>query len=84
MLLSASRRAQYGVTSPVELSATLESLPPQAVLTGFEATNPGFEAGQPGGLETPLTNYARSNAFDSVQLPAPFLEQTITLWFKQP
>lgn len=84
LLLTAQRRLAYGVTSPAELAAVLEERPPQAVLTGFESTNPGFEFQDLGGLERPLTDYAQSHGFSSIPLAAPFLEQDITLWWKQP
>jgi len=84
LLLTKERRAQYGVTSPEELPALLKRAPPVEILTGFESTNAGFEFGDLGGLETPFTEYAQAEGFRSATLPAPFLDQTITLWWKQP
>jgi hypothetical protein len=84
LLLTPQRRAQYGVTSPEELPVVLSALPPDAILTGFESTNPGFVFQDMGGLERPLTDYAKRHGFRPVPLAAPFLEQSITLWLKQP
>jgi hypothetical protein len=84
LLLTAQRRLEYGVTSPEELPAVLGELPPQAVLTGFESTNPGFEFQDLGGLERPLSDYAQAHGFSRTPLAAPFLEQHITLWLRQP
>jgi 4-amino-4-deoxy-L-arabinose transferase-like glycosyltransferase len=84
LLLTAQRRTQYGVTSPDELPGVLKLAPPTEILTGFESTNAGFEFRDLGGLEKPLTDYAQAHGYDSAPLPAPFLEQSITLWWKQP
>ncbi len=84
LLLTAERRALYGVTSPEELGGLLNAYPPQAVLTGFESTNAGFDFGDLGGLERPLTVYAEGHRFSKVPLPAPFLEQAILLWVRKP
>jgi hypothetical protein len=53
-------------------------------LTGFESTNAGFARNDLGGLETPFLDYARANGFRGIPLPAPFLEQSITLWIRPP
>ena len=84
LLLTAQRRLEYGVNSPEELPAVLEQLPPDAVLTGFESTNPGFDFQDIGGLESPLSGYAQAHGFSPIPLAAPFLEQHITLWVKKP
>jgi len=84
LLLNAQRRLEYGVTSPEELPAVLERFPPDAVVTGFESTNPGFDFQDPGGLEGPFSGYAQAHGFSPIPVAAPFLEQHITLWLKQP
>jgi hypothetical protein len=81
-LLTAQRRAQYGVTSPAELPAVLAAVPPAAILTGFEAPNAGFERQDLGGLETPLTSYAVQHAYRRIQLTPRFLEHPLILWVR--
>lgn len=84
LLLTSARRLQYGITSPDELPELLTHFPPAAILTGFESTNAGFERNDLGGLEAPLVDYAQQNGYEPVPLPAPFLEQKITLWTRGP
>jgi hypothetical protein len=82
LLLTRERRARYDVESPEELPGILERDPPAAILTGFESTNAGFTRNDLGGLETPFIDYARANGYQATAFPAPFLEQSITLWIK--
>jgi hypothetical protein len=46
------------------LPAILAESPPDAILTGFEAPNAGFERQQLGGLETPFSDYALAQAYE--------------------
>jgi hypothetical protein len=82
LLLTAPRRAQYGVTSPNELPAVLAAAPPAAILTGFEAPNAGFQRQDLGGLETPLMDYAVQHDYRRIQLAPRFLEHPLILWVR--
>jgi len=82
LLLTAQRRAQYGVTSPNELPQLLAVTPPVAILTGFEAPNAGFERQDLGGLETPLVDYALQHGYRRMQLTPSFLEHPLILWVR--
>ncbi len=82
LLLTASRRAQYGVISPVELPAVLSAAPPIAVLTGFETPNAGFGPGDQGGLETPLNDFAMQHGYERIELTPRFLAHPLTLWVR--
>jgi hypothetical protein len=84
LLLSSQRREQYGIISPKELSGLLNQTPPEAILTGFEAPNAGFTNKDPGTLETPFIDYAISNGYKPITLPASFVQRPITLWVKGP
>lgn len=81
-LLTAQRRLQYGVTSPVELPSVLAAAPPAAVLTGFETPNPGFVFQDIGGLETPLNDYAAQHGFTRIELSPSFLGHSLILWVR--
>ncbi len=82
LLLTAQRRAQYGVVSPNELPALLAISPPAAVLTGFEAPNAGFGPQDKGGLETPLSDYASAHGYQRFELLPRFLEHPLILWVR--
>lgn len=82
LLLTAQRRAQYGVTSPNELPQLLAATPPVAILTGFEAPNAGFERQDIGGLEIPLMDYALQHGYRRLQLTPSFLEHPLILWVR--
>jgi len=82
LLLTPERRREYGVTSPQELPALLADSPPDAILTGFEAPNAGFERQQLGGLETPFSDYALGHSYEAVALSPPFWSRGLTLWIR--
>jgi len=84
LLLTATRRAQYGVTSPRELPQVLENDPPSAILTRLESTNDGFVRNDLGGLETPFVEYATAHGYKPISVEAPFLRRLVTLWVRQP
>lgn len=84
LLLTPQRRAQYAVTSPDELPAVLDRLPPDGILSGFEAPNAGFSPDDLGGLEKPFVEYATKHGYKPVSLTPPFLEHAIILWVKPP
>ncbi len=84
LLLSPSRRAIYGVTSPQELSSLLDAAPPVAILTGLEAPNAGFTFKDLGGLEKPFVEYAQAHGYKPISLSPAFLDQPMTLWVRQP
>jgi hypothetical protein len=83
-LLSSERRAHYGVISPAELPTLLDDAPPSAILTGFESPYDGFKRSDPGGLETPLIDYAKENGYKPIILSASFIGRPITIWVKSP
>ncbi|HEX8918349.1 MAG TPA: hypothetical protein VF898_07590, partial [Chloroflexota bacterium] len=84
LLLTHQRRAVYGVFSPAELPALLDSMPPAGILTGFETGNAGFTVGDLGGLETPFTEYARQHHYHAVPLRPGFMGGTLYLWVQSP
>lgn len=84
ILLSHQRRAVYGVVSPAELSALLDSMPPAGILTGFETGNAGFTVGDLGGLETPFTEYALQHHYRALPLRPGFMGGTLYLWVQSP
>ncbi len=84
LLLTPERRAEYGVTSPEELAALLDSEPPVAIITGLEPPKAGFTARDPGGLERPFAEYAAQHGYSPVTLYAEFLQHSVTLWIRRP
>ena len=83
LLLTPQRRAKYDVVSPNELPQILAQTPPDAVLTGFEIPNAGFERNdEPDGLEMPLINYASEHGYKPIVFAPPFVEYELTLWVK--
>jgi hypothetical protein len=81
-LLTPQRRNEYDVTSPVELAAELEALPPDAILVGFEEANPGFERKDMGGLERPFSAFAVRHGYTTERLLPPFWPRGLTLWIR--
>ena len=82
-MLTPQRRAKYDVVSPNELPQILAQTPPDAVLTGFEIPNAGFERNdEPDGLEMPLINYASEHGYKPIVFAPPFVEYELTLWVK--
>ena len=79
-MLSAEKRATYGLISPDELSALLAQRPPDALLTGFEQGSKVFDLHRPGGLEDPLIEYAQQHGFKPISVPTDLVEGEITLW----
>ncbi len=84
LLLSAARRAEYGVISPAELDSLLDRDPPVAILTGLEPPKAGFTFQDPGGLERPFAEYAARHGYSPTTIYAGFLEHAVTLWVRQP
>lgn len=82
LLLSPQRRAAYGVVSPEELGAVLAEAPPAAILTGFEASNAGFELGDTGGLETPFMDYAIQHSYRRYDFKPAVYRHPVTLWVR--
>lgn len=82
LLLTARRRGEYEVTSPQELAALLEQVPPEAILVGFEGPNAGFERQDQGGLEAPFSEYAKTHGYEPVALSPPFWSRGLTLWIR--
>lgn len=82
LLLTPDRRREYKVTSPEELAALLDNAPPDAVLVGFEAPNPGFERKDMGGLELPFSEYAAANGYTLHRLETPFWSRGLMLWVR--
>ena len=82
-LLSAERRAGYGIIAPEDLAGFLAGDPPAAVITGSEARYDGFTPYDPVGLDLPLEAYAEQNGYVPVPLAQRFAPyQDITLWVK--
>ncbi len=82
LLLTPERRAEYSVVSPEELTALLQTQPPEAVLVGFEEPNPGFERKDMGGLERPFREFAVENGYTAERLLPPFWPRGLTLWLR--
>lgn len=82
LLLTPQGRARYNVVSPEELPQLLAESSPDAILTGFEAPNAGFDRKDLGGLETPFTDYAVEHGYLPVSLSPPFLEHNLILWIR--
>ncbi len=79
-ILSAERRATYGVVSPAELAEMIADDPPAGVLVGFEINNEGFSYKQIGGLEQPLDAYARESGFLPLAIQTSLSVPKLTLW----
>ncbi len=82
MLLAPHRRTQYEVISPEELPGLLSKYPPDAILTGFEAPNAGFDRKDLGGLEIPFSDYATQHGYVPVSLTPSFLGHKLVLWVR--
>ncbi len=81
-LLSNDRQQRYQVISEEGLADLLAETPPEGILVGFEAGNEGFNAGDPGGLEKPLVEYASEHGYVPHILPTELMLNEITLWVR--
>ncbi len=79
-LLSPEKQRLYGVVSEENLQPYLAANPPAAILTGFEGDTAGFVPGDPGGLETPLIEYAVEQGYQAIELDALVTGDDLLLW----
>jgi hypothetical protein len=83
--MQADPRRTYGVIAPADLPAYLAPDPPAAVLIGFELENEGFSLDDPGGLELPLEDYARTHGYQPVEIKCDVCSfNLLHIWMRTP
>lgn len=81
-LLTEEQRREYGLLAYADLETALGGDPPDAILSGFEGGNEGFEPGSMGGLEEPLDDYARDHGYSLVIMETKLTKHEVRLWLR--